>query len=112
MRLSPLFDSRFPIYNSRFTIFYSVAWHDICCTLIHTTIASFAKTKKRAQLQTRLKGIGQIEKIFKDEEGVTAIEYGLIAFFVAIAIIVFLPGIGDAISTLFSLVASTFQGAT
>ena len=54
----------------------------------------------------------KLKKFFKDEEGVTAIEYGLIAFFVAIAIIVFLPGIGDAISTLFSLVASTFQGAT
>jgi len=56
--------------------------------------------------------LDKLKKFFKDEEGVTAIEYGLIAFFVAIAIIVFLPGIGDAISTLFSLVASTFQGAT
>ncbi|MFH2012261.1 MAG: Flp family type IVb pilin [Pseudomonadota bacterium] len=48
---------------------------------------------------------------FKDEEGITSIEYGLIAFFIVMAIIVFLPNLGIIISTLFSQVASTFAVA-
>ncbi|MFH2012291.1 MAG: Flp family type IVb pilin [Pseudomonadota bacterium] len=51
-------------------------------------------------------------KFFKDEEGVTAIEYGLIAAFIAIAIIVFLPTIRTALSTVFSTIASALEGAT
>jgi len=50
-------------------------------------------------------------RFFKDEEGVTAIEYGLIAAFIAIAIIVFLPGIKNALSTVFSEIESALKGA-
>ena len=52
-------------------------------------------------------------RFFKDEEGVTAIEYGLIAAFIAIAIILFLPGIRDALKTVFSKISSALTaGAT
>ncbi|PJC74213.1 MAG: Flp family type IVb pilin [Syntrophobacterales bacterium CG_4_8_14_3_um_filter_49_14] len=51
-------------------------------------------------------------RFFKDEEGVTAIEYGLIAAFIAIAIIVFLPGISDALKSVFSKIQSALEGAT
>ena len=51
-------------------------------------------------------------RFFKDEEGVTAIEYGLIAAFIAIAIIVFLPSIRTALSTIFSEIESALtEGA-
>jgi len=50
-------------------------------------------------------------RFFKDEEGVTAIEYGLIAAFIAIAIIVFLPGIRDALKTVFSKIESSLSEA-
>ena len=50
-------------------------------------------------------------RFFKDEEGVTAIEYGLIAAFIAIAIIVFLPGIRDALKTVFSKIESALSEA-
>ncbi|MFH2012290.1 MAG: Flp family type IVb pilin [Pseudomonadota bacterium] len=49
-------------------------------------------------------------KFFKDEEGVSAIEYGLIAFFVVVAIVIFLPEISGYVSTLFSTIASAFSG--
>ena len=48
-------------------------------------------------------------RFFKDEEGVTAIEYGLIAAFIAIAIIVFLPGIRTALSTIFEKIESALK---
>jgi len=48
-------------------------------------------------------------RFFKDEEGVTAIEYGLIAAFIAIAIIVFLPGISDALKSVFSKIESALE---
>ena len=52
-------------------------------------------------------------RFFKDEEGVTAIEYGLIAAFIAIAIILFLPGIRDGLKTVFSKIQSALtDGAT
>ena len=45
-------------------------------------------------------------KFFKDEEGVTAIEYGLIAALIAIAIIVAVTIMGGSLSNTFSKTAS------
>ena len=47
-----------------------------------------------------------------DESGATAIEYGLIAGLVAVAIIAALTALGDSLDSLFSSVASTVDGAT
>ena len=44
-------------------------------------------------------------KFLKDEEGVTAIEYGLIAALVAVAIIVALTTLGTKVSNTFSTVS-------
>lgn len=46
-------------------------------------------------------------RFLKDEEGVTAIEYGLIAALIAVVIIAAVTATGTAVSTTFSSVAGT-----
>ena len=46
-----------------------------------------------------------IKKIFKREEGATAIEYGLIAALIALAIIVAVTLVGTNLSALFEKIA-------
>ena len=45
-------------------------------------------------------------KFLKDEEGVTAIEYGLIASLIAVAIIVAVTAVGGGLNTTFNAVAA------
>jgi len=52
------------------------------------------------------KFIARIRKLRGDEEGVTAMEYGLIAAATVVAIAVLLPGIGSKLSEIFSGVSS------
>lgn len=47
-----------------------------------------------------------ISKFVKDEEGATAIEYGLIAALIAVAIIAAVRAVGTELSNTFSTVAS------
>ena len=47
----------------------------------------------------------------REESGVTAIEYGLIAALIAIAIIVALTALGDSLSSNFDPVSSAVTGA-
>jgi len=58
---------------------------------------------------------GQMEKLMrffkKDEEGVTAIEYSLIAALIAIVIVVMVTLAGESVSGLFSEVASALNAA-
>ena len=48
----------------------------------------------------------KLVSFFKDEEGVTAIEYGLIAALIAVVIIVALVVLGTALRDKFSYIAS------
>jgi pilus assembly protein Flp/PilA len=48
----------------------------------------------------------RIKRFFKEDEGVTAIEYGLIAALIALAIIVAVALVGTNLNTLFSNVAT------
>lgn len=50
-------------------------------------------------------------KIFKNEEGATAIEYGLIAALIAVAAIAALSNIGSQLKTTFNSVASNLSSA-
>jgi pilus assembly protein Flp/PilA len=45
-----------------------------------------------------------IKKLFKNEEGATAIEYGLIAALIAVAAITAMQGLGDNLSNTFNKV--------
>lgn len=47
-----------------------------------------------------------ITKFFKDEDGATAIEYGLIAALIAVAIIAAINAVGSDLSTTFSEISS------
>ena len=47
-----------------------------------------------------------IQKFARDEEGVTAIEYGLIAALIAVVIIASVDSVGDALKLVFGEVAT------
>ena len=51
-----------------------------------------------------------INKFLRDEEGVTMIEYGLIAALIAIAVIATVFAIGTNLNTLFEKVRNCVQG--
>ncbi len=50
-----------------------------------------------------------ISKFFKDESGATAIEYGLIAAGIAIAIITAVNGVGSQLSTTFDSISTSLK---
>ena len=50
-------------------------------------------------------------KLLKDESGATAIEYGLIAALVSVAIIAVLGTLGDNLTNTFNTVATNLSGA-
>jgi pilus assembly protein Flp/PilA len=51
----------------------------------------------------------KLMSFFRDEEGVTAIEYGIIAAMIAIAIIVTVVLVGSQLSVVFSEVVSALK---
>lgn len=51
-------------------------------------------------------------KFFKDDEGVTAIEYGLIAALIALVIIVAVMAVGTSLSTVFRSIADTIPAGS
>jgi pilus assembly protein Flp/PilA len=51
-------------------------------------------------------------QLIRDESGATAIEYGLIAALVAVAIIVALSALGDSLDTLFTGISDELDAAT
>ncbi len=53
-----------------------------------------------------------IARFVKDESGATAIEYGLIAALIAIAIITGASSIGSSLATKFSEIASSIDNAS
>jgi pilus assembly protein Flp/PilA len=50
-----------------------------------------------------------IVKFLKDETGATAIEYGLIAAGIAVAIITAVKGVGSALSTKFTAISTSLN---
>jgi pilus assembly protein Flp/PilA len=53
----------------------------------------------------------QVYRLLKDEAGVTAIEYGLIAALIAIVIIGALTLVGSSLQAIFSTVGNTLNSA-
>ena len=51
-----------------------------------------------------------MKRFVRDEEGVTAIEYGLIAALIAVVIIAGAGAVGTALDTLFNGIADTLNG--
>ncbi len=52
-----------------------------------------------------------LRKLRKDEQGATAIEYGLIAALISVAAIVAMQAIGTSLTSLFQSVSSDLTGA-
>lgn len=52
-----------------------------------------------------------INKLFRDEAGATAIEYGLIAALIAVAAITAMQGLGSELQTTFNTTSSAMQSA-
>ena len=52
-----------------------------------------------------------INKLFRDEAGATAIEYGLIAALIAVAAITAMQGLGSQLQTTFNTTSSAMAGA-
>lgn len=52
-----------------------------------------------------------ISKFFKNEDGATAIEYGLIAALIAVAAITAMQGLGNELGTTFNTTSSAMQKA-
>ncbi len=52
-----------------------------------------------------------INKLFRDEAGATAIEYGLIAALIAVAAITAMQGLGSELQTTFNTTSSAMEGA-
>ncbi len=55
--------------------------------------------------------MSQIKSFIHDESGATAIEYGLIAAFIGIAIIGAVAAVGTSIAGVFSSIGSTLEAA-
>ena len=55
--------------------------------------------------------IHAIREFIRDEEGVTAIEYGLIAALIAVVIIVAVTAVGANLNVVFDKIASNLAGA-
>ena len=53
-----------------------------------------------------------IQKFILDEEGVTAIEYGLIAALIAVTIIVSVTAVGTKLSGMFTYISTQIQSAS
>lgn len=52
-----------------------------------------------------------LTRFLDDEEGATAIEYGLIAALLGVAIVTAISGVGTAVSTKFNVVATSVNAA-
>ena len=52
-----------------------------------------------------------INKLFRDEAGATAIEYGLIAALIAVAAITAMQGLGNQLKTTFNTTSSAMSTA-
>ena len=55
--------------------------------------------------------IGKMIAFVRDEDGATAIEYGLIAALVSVAAIGALSAMGDSLSSMFNMVSSELTSA-
>ena len=73
--------------------------------------AAFTSLNREACLHPPASNKENPMSFIREESGVTAIEYGLIAALIAIAIIVALTALGDALSSNFDQVSSAVTGA-
>ncbi|WP_374584306.1 Flp family type IVb pilin [Pseudoduganella sp.] len=57
-----------------------------------------------------MKALSAVKRFIRDERGVTAIEYGLIAAVIALAVATTMDGVKDALETVFNDVRDRLNG--
>jgi len=72
-------------------------------------VGSKVRRVKRISMEIQMKAL--FARLTKDESGVTAIEYGLIAGLISIVILVALTAIGTNLQGLFQTIATALAGA-
>jgi pilus assembly protein Flp/PilA len=75
---------------------------------VHKTMSSQSNNNQRKGK----KMLKLIKRFLKEEDGVTAIEYGLIAALVAVVIIVGAGLLGTSLNSIFTEISSTIDRAT
>ncbi|MDQ0014245.1 pilus assembly protein Flp/PilA [Variovorax boronicumulans] len=55
--------------------------------------------------------LSSITRFLRDEEGATAIEYGIIAGLISVAIVAILPGLGDKLAVIFTKISTALTSA-
>jgi pilus assembly protein Flp/PilA len=73
-------------------------------------LCPFSGARVRVSSRSRLMK-ALVTKFIKDEDGATAIEYGLIAALIAVAIITAVRAVGTELSNTFSTIESNLAGA-
>lgn len=58
-----------------------------------------------------MKALTLVKNFLKDEDGVTAIEYGLIAALIAVAIITAVSAVGDGLEGIFNEIKDALTGS-
>lgn len=56
--------------------------------------------------------IQKMQRLWREEDGLVAIEYGLMATFIALAIVVGADALGGGLNTMFTNIAACFNGGT
>jgi pilus assembly protein Flp/PilA len=64
--------------------------------------------KRRREMEKFMQGVN---RFIRDEEGVTAIEYGLLAALIAVAIIVSATAVGTQLDAVFNFIQGQLAGA-
>jgi pilus assembly protein Flp/PilA len=54
--------------------------------------------------------MNNVVRLLKDESGVTAIEYGLIAAFIALVLVTVLPGLSTNLNNVFTQISTGLAG--
>ena len=72
-------------------------------------VGSKVRRVKRISMEIQMKAL--FTRLTKDESGVTAIEYGLIAGLISVVIIVAVTTIGTSLNGLFQTIATALAGA-
>jgi pilus assembly protein Flp/PilA len=93
-----------------------------CLPVLLTGLASKAATTRNGRpasgwngraisKEFLMKYVGYLKRFVRDEDGVTAIEYGLIAALIAVVIIGAVEAVGGGVSGVFNEVSTSLAGA-
>jgi pilus assembly protein Flp/PilA len=89
-----------------------VTFNDICAENFSSASTKiFPQGRQRDRVSSKRNTQMTLVNFIRDEQGVTAIEYGLIAALIAVAIIIALTSLGQSLESNFNEVASALDKA-